>query len=701
MAYCGVNPQGYHGINFGSFVPKPSFKVRQLAASSSKVDPTIGDREDYCFIRQHRGRRFPGCSLPEIKVKRLFNKPKKKHSRSHTFGGASSEKLRFPAILPTATEANTSHGVPRRGDQWMGEDVHDRERRVVRNGEPWWNWLRKNQDHEQEKKHHTHKQTLPRIENLPAQSSDGRNGPKPKAKHVQHNLRQKLPPLLGYRDDNGNLVFSEAENSINTRALGNRYMYDSRNVFLNRRYYYSYSRDGIRPCRPEAKVSNACLFDLSNLQPTNPDYASHQEAMISSMHNELQAVTGILPVHGLHTKNTGGSNLGAKVKQSLNREHERNAKKWRRQPVVINIDSSYAESELEEEEEEATTAAPIPQHPKGLNQNHLRALAILQELINILNSTEFVPGSVYGSKESSSVSEIPTLSQINLGDFFQKPESVIKQYDRFKKITNNTHHPHYYDDTSAEQAETEHKESHRNTKKPCIEEKNRFGLTQLLAVHRLQTESNKNLSGTDLDNAAAKLTDCTYGNKRLNKTNSTLESYENQSDARHVNFKDIISKDGGQAKGDHNQYPGLAKLLAIQQLQAFDENLSSNEVSDKSINVSEPTQSDEMEVKPVLHRHVMQKSLSGKCDVQSQLVCVDLNDQYLQFSNDGLKKRLKRHQTSQKLVHNVSKLLLMEPAEKHQNPRPDLEISGERLKHLYNLGLFDSDQELSQLAVEG
>ena len=117
MAYCGVNPQGYHGINFGSFVPKPSFKVRQLAASSSRRDPTIGDREDYCFIRQHQGRRFPGCSLPEIKVKRLFNKPKKKHSRAHTFGGASSEKLRFPAIVPAVTEANTSHDAPRRGAQ--------------------------------------------------------------------------------------------------------------------------------------------------------------------------------------------------------------------------------------------------------------------------------------------------------------------------------------------------------------------------------------------------------------------------------------------------------------------------------------------------------------------------------------------------------------------------------------------------------
>ena len=323
---------------------------------------------------------------------------------------------------------------------------------MVRNGEPWWNWSRRNHDHEQEKKHHTHKQRLPRIENLPAQSSDGRNGPRLKAKRVQHNLRQKLPPLLGYRDDNGNLVFSEAENSVNTRALGNRYMYDSRNVFLNRRYYYSYSRDGIRPCRPEAKVSNACLFDLSNLQPTNPDYTSHQEAMISSMHDELQAVTGMLPVHGVHTRNIGGSNLGAKVKQSLNRDHERNAKKWRRQPVVINIDSSFAESELEEEEEEATTAAPVLQHHKRLNRNHLRALAILQELINILNSTEFVPGSVYGSKEASSVNEIPTLSQINLGDFFQKPESVIKQYDRFKKITSSTHHP-YCDDMSAEQAE--------------------------------------------------------------------------------------------------------------------------------------------------------------------------------------------------------------------------------------------------------
>ena len=181
---------------------------------------------------------------------------------------------------------------------------------------------------------------------------------------------------------------------------------------------------------------------------------------------------------------------------------------------------------------------------------------------------------------------------------------------------------------------------------------------------------------------------------------STLKSYESQLDTRHGNFKDSISKNGGQAKGGQDQYPELAQLLAIQQLQALNENLSSIEVSDNSINAFKPTQSDEMEIKPVLYHRFVQKSLSGKCDVRSQLVYVDLNDQFLQLFNDGLKKRIKRHPTSQKLAHNVSEVL-MEPAEKRQNPRPDLEISGKRLKHLYNLGLLNSDQKLSQLAVEG
>lgn len=709
MAYCGINPQGYHGINFGSFVPKPSFKVRQLAASSSKRDTTLGaaaDGEDYCFVRQHPGRRFLGCSLPEIKVKRLFNKPKKKHSRSHTFGGASSERLRFPAIIPTATEVNTDPDALRRGVQQIGEDRRDREeRRVVRNGEPWWKWSRRNHNHDQGK-HHTHtKQRLPRIENLPAQLDD-KTGPKEKRKHVQHNLRQKLPPLLGYRDDNGNLLFSETEKSINTRTLGNRYMYDSRNVFLNRKYYYSYSRDGIRPCRPETKVSSACLFDLSNLQPTNHNYASHQEAIISSMHDELQAVTGMHPANGLPTKNNISiSNLGAKVKQSLNRDHERAAKEWRRQPVVINIDSSCAESDLQDEkDEEATTAAHVSQHPKGLSHNHLRALAILQELINVLNSTEFVPGSDYSSKEASSISEIPTLSQINLGDFFQKPESVIKQYDCFKKLNSNAHHPHC-DDMSAEQVESDHKESHKKVKKSCFEEKDRFGLTQLLAVHRLQT-SNENLAGTDLDSAAAKLTARTYVSESiLDKSKSAFQSDGSRVDARQVYFKDNVSKNGEWAEGDQDQYPELSRLLAIQQLQALNENLSNTEgVPDESTryDISEPTDSDrEMEIQPVFH-HFTQRSLSNKCKVQSQLVCVDLNDQYFQFSKDGLyRKQPKRHPTSQKLLHNVSKLLLMEPVEKRQNPRPDLEISGEKLTHLYNLGLLDSDQELTKLAAKG
>ena len=674
MAYCGVNPQGYHGISFGSFVPKPSFKVRQLAASSSKRAAAIigdaADREDYCFVRQAR---LPGCSLPEIKVKRLFNKPKK-HHRSHTFDSASNKRLRFPTI-PTATVADTD--APRRGDR---EDGHYREKRVVQNGEPWWKWSRRNDDHQQVK-HHAYGQRLPRIENPPAQH--GKDGWKQKAKlkHVQHNLRQKLPPLIGYRDGDGNLVYSEANNSVNMSTLGNKYVYTvSRNVFMNRRYYYSYSRDRIRPCRSEAKVSNACLYDLSNLQPTDPDYASHQQAMISSMHNEPEAVTGIFPANGLHMKNLNPS-LGAKVKQSLNRDRERIEKEKRRQPVVINIDSSYAELQ-ELQAEELSTAVPVTvPHLKGLNQNHLRALAILQELINILNSTEFVPGSE-NAKEASSISEIPTLSQINLGDFFQKPESVIKQYDRFKKLTSNKHHQH--NGMSAEQDESDHNESDINNVQ--FEQKDRFGLTQLLAVHRLQT-SNENLSDTDLDNAAAKLNARAYDNEtkilqNLNKTKSTSERHESQSDHMQDVDKDRL---------------GLAQLLAIQQFQALNEtNTDHKGEADKSLEVSEPAYNSNV----AFHHHFKPKSVSENCDVQSQLVCVDLNDQYNQFSNDGLKKRIKRHPTSRKLVHNMSKLLL-EPAERRQNPRPDLEISGEKLKHLYNLGLLDNDQELSHLAVEG
>ena len=692
MAYCGINPQGYHGINFGSFVPKPSFKVRQLAASSSRRN--AADEVDYCFVRQHQDRRFPGCSLPEIKVERLFNKPKKKHSRSHTFGGASNERLRFPAIIPTATEANTDSDAPiarRREAQRIGEDRRDvEERRVVRNGEPWWKWSGRNHDDKQEKRHHTHtKQSLPHIENLATQS-DGKTGPKRRRKHVQHNLRQKLPPLVGYRDGNGNLLFSEAANSMNARTLGNRYMYDSRNVFLNRRYYYSYSRDGIRPFRQETKISNACLFDLSNLRPNNPDYASHQEAMITSMHDKLQAVTGMLPAHRLHTKNN--SNLGAKVKQSLNRDHERVTKKQRKQPVVINIDSSYAESDLQEEEDEGvTTAAPVSQPPNGLSHNHLRALAILQELINILNSTEFVPGSDYSSNEANSVNEIPTLSQINLGDFFQKPESFIKQYDHFKKFNSSIQHPHA-NDTSAEQDKSDHKESHKNVKNHSFRES---GLTQLLAVHRLQT-SNENLSDTDLDSIAAKLTARTFDSESVDKSKPASKS-----DGSQVDTGKNFNKTSEQAEGDQDQYPGLSQLLAIQQLQVLNENLSSTEVPYNSakLDMLAPTHSDhEMEIQC---HHFTQRSLSDKCDVQSQLVCVDLNDQYLQFSNSGVTKQISRRPTNRKMVHNVSKQLLIEPIKRRQNSRPDLEISGEKLRHLYDLGLLKSDQELTQLAVKG
>ena len=681
MEYYGVNPQGYHGINFGSFVPKPSFKVRQLAASSARRDATISttaDREDYGYIRQqqqHRDTsRLRGCSLPEIKVKRLLKEPKKKHSGAHTFGGASSEKMRFPVIVPTADTTNPNYDpTPRRGPQWMGGNEHDRERRVVRNGEPWWQWSKRHHDDDKRTgKNHSHKQRLPQIEDLSAQHRS-----REKAKHIQHNLRQKLPPLLGYRDDNGNLTFSEAENDVNMRALGNK---SSRNVFMNRRYYYSYSRDGIRPYRPEAKVSNAYLYDLSNLQPSNPDYAVHQEAMISAMHNELQAVTGVLPLQG-------GSTLGAKVKQSLNRSHERNAKKWKRQPVVINIDSSYADSELEEEEKEegGATTAPVTKHPKTLNQNHLKALAILQELINILNSAEFIPGSEYsGSNEASSVSEVPILSQISLGDFFQKPESVIKQYDRFKNITRSVHHP-LSDDTSAEQVKLEHKEKHKNSH---LEEKDRFGLTQLMAVHRLQTGSNENLSSMDLSNAAAKLTTRAYDSQNIDKIKISNESFKSRSNKRDESIP-----------GDNNQHPELTQLLAVQQFQALNGNLSSAEVPDESKNVPNFTDSDEIGVS---HHSFTQKSLSEKCDIQAQLVCVNLNDQFLQFSNGRPKKQfLKRHLSNRKSVHNVSKLLLTEPAEKQQNPRPDLVISGERLKHLYNLGLLNSDQELSQLAIRG
>lgn len=590
---CGINPQGYHGICFGSFLPKSPFRIRQQLAAERREVPA--GRED------HGSRRIPTCSLPEIKVKRLFNKTKKKkHIRSHTFGSASSDKLRLPAILPHTTE--------NLGGQ-AGDLSHHGDKRVIRNGHPWWKWYQDGRS--------PHCQQQPKVNDDGGVYVQASSRQTAAAKHVQHNLRANLPPLVGYRDDNGNLLYLELWDKNNKGLSPNYYSIQSSCRFLNRRYYYSQSRDGIRPILPGAKVtlSQACLYDLGDSVQHDPRFTSHQKAMLNSMYADLQAMPGFSSnggFTGAHLS-TLNSRVGAKLKQSLNLERDRqmktsqkvtfcdqesvdttNPKEKNIQPVVtINIDTC--------EDSEAQEQTAIVPQSKVMNPNNLRSLAILNTLIDILNSTQCGTDSKCKASLASQVQ--PVLNRIDLADFFQVPESAVKQYDRFKTICNSVHSSHH----GLSQSE-----------KPDKANRDEHGFAQLLATQQLQSP---------LDSLSAT-------NELAFTSKSTVQGRNSESEV----------------------YP--------------------------------------LQTKP--------KFFADSCSVEHELACIDLNDQYFQFSNGKLKpKTMKVTPTNRKLVHNLSKLLAVEPIGRQENPRPDLEVSGEQLKHLYELGLFEQDQELKEIAKEG
>lgn len=587
----GINPQGYFRINFGSFVPTPSFRVRQQLAATRRNAAAANGEDPNHFIRIPR----PGCSLPEIKVKKLLSTPRK-HSRSHTFDGASSnERPKFPMIpiAATGSKANARHSN------------HLEERRVVRNGEPWWKWSKKNREKRW--------RVRPHHAQCPAHDSNVQIQPRKKTvrRQVHHNLRQKLPPLVGYRDKDGKLLYSEVGNNANTRILNDRY---DRDIFLNRRFYYSRSRSGIQPCLPVAKMSNACLVDLSSIPSTEPEFVSHRQAMLSSMQQELQAVTGLqykggflgtqLPIPG------SSFNLGMKLKQSLNKK--KHFEEDKRALPVVNIDSSFFSESQSEVSNVPCTSRVSP--------NNVRAIAVLDELIDILEGTQYIRERRYeaDSQPKSRTKPEPTLSYIDLSELFQKSEEFVRWYDRFKKITNSSGRNYNYLNRSGEKNDVPESES------PDHEvNHDHLELSRLLAIQRLQA-SHSVLMGTD---------------------------HDRETDRHTSNHSEPSETDSGPSL-----QPG-----------------------------SEP-------------RSISQTHNSS--DVHGQMAHVDLNGQYLKYS-DGTLGRMKRRPSVRKLAHNVSKLLLVEPVERPPNPRPDLEINGERLKYLYDLGLLEEDQELRNLAVQG
>lgn len=604
---CGVNPHGYHGINFGGFVPKYSFKVKQQLAASKRG--VASDEEDV-----NRSKRRPGLSLPEIKVKRLMKESKKKkRSRSHTFDSASSERLRLPTIAQNGTTV-------RRGRGTDGGGGGGGEGRVVKNGEPWWKWTRKNQGREQ----------LPRFleDDVDTYGYDDRAVPLQKAMEREkfatsrHNLRQKLPPLVGYRDGKGNLLYSETCNNAAATYPRSHYSYHYgiRNyyamnsaAYLNRRYYYSRSRSGIRPRHSGAKVtvSQACLFAVggNRLQLDS----RHHEAVLDSMQEELQDVPGLHPTDGFLNAHMDSlnSNIGAKLKRSL-AENEKNLsrpvddssrdlkkshhKVDKRQAVEINMNGLPVNESQDHSRARCVKA--------GIKHRKQRAMAILDALIDIVNSTQFVQATTDDRSTRHGMNGAPGCSQtslnhVNVGDFFQRPEAEIRKYDRFKQLYNHVRQCH----------ESLHATNGTSELKGARKCADNVGLTQLLAIQRLQA-SFESISNDD---------------RNSNVTSAFTETYNNIEDKQ--------------------------KRL-------------------KSIQDRDPT----------------------------RLMYVDLNDQFLEFSKEGgLRRQRERSLANHKLVRNVS----VEAAERRRNSRPDLEVNGERLKHLYELGLFDGDQELREIAEEG
>ena len=602
---CGVNPHGYHGINFGGFVPKYSFKVKQQLAASKRG--VASDEEDV-----NQPKRRPGLSLPEIKVKRLMKESKKKKRfRSHTFDSASSERLRLPIIKQNSTTV--------RGGRCTDGGDGGGEGRVVKNGEPWWKWTRRNQGREQ----------LPCFleDDVDTYGYDDRAVPLRKAmereKLARHNLRQKLPPLVGYRDDKGNLLYSETCNNAAATYPRPHYSYHygirdyyamNSAAYLNRRYYYSQSRSGIRPRHPGAKVtvSQACLFAVGGNR-LQLDSRRH-EAVLDSMQEELQDVPGLHPTDGFLTAHMDSlnSNIGAKLKRSLaenekyssrpvndgskdlKKSHHRADK---RQAVEINM-NGLPMNESQDHSRASCVKAGIKHRKQG-------AMAILDALIDIVNSTQFVQATTDERSTRHEMNGPPvcnqtSLNHVNVGDFFQRPEAEIRKYDRLKQLYN--HAQQWHESLHVTNGTSELKEARR-----CAD--NNVALTQLLAIQRLQ----------------ASFESISNGDHNSNVTSAFTETYSNIEDKQ--------------------------KRL-------------------KSIQDRDPT----------------------------RLMYVDLNDQFLEFSKEGgLRRRRERSLANHKLVRNVS----VEAAERRRNSRPDLEVNGERLKHLYELGLFDGDQELREIAEEG
>ena len=597
---CGINPQGYHAINRGSFQPKYSFRVRQQMAAARREG---GDREDF-----HGSRRLPTFSLPEIKVKRLMDKTEiKKHLRSHTFDSASRNKLRLPPIPLGDITAAQSKDLSHRSDK-----------RVVKNGHPWWEWKQgERPPGSQRHLMHTDGSGVAPFSKQKAAA----------AKHGRHNLRQKLPLLVGYRDDSGNLVFSEMwDDGINPKDLRPIYNYPDKHSrgsrhLLNRRYYYSQSRDGIQPLLPTAKVtmSQACLYDLGGMQQCDPEFDSYREGMLNAMHEELHAMPSNNGFVGSHL-GTLTSRMGEKLKQSLNSERARQKKAPRMSEFLEEEIQSSDTSHAKEKKVQpvVTMSIDVPQNqekpktfPRPQVVNTSKALAILNELIDILNNTHYAQAGTAEHKHNPAnrASQVPTiLSHIDLADFFQKPESAVRQYDHFKKLSNSTTNSNYLESQSKTSGESSEEEE--------VKDQDPRGLTQLLAVQRLQS------------------------------INDTLFAKDSSRDPAVLSKTTIQEKCGDDVMGK---------------------------------GVDQATDS---------------------CSVEHQVMCIDLNDQYKQFSNGKL-KTMKRTPTSRKLVHSLSKLLTMEPVERQDNPRPDLEVSGEKMKHLYKLGLLERDEELKGIAEEG
>lgn len=681
---CGVNPQGYHSINFGGFVPKSSFRVKQQLATARQGTATGPDDTTKCL------RVSKSFTLPEIKVKKLFDKTKKRnHSRSHTCDGVTSEKRRLPSIPLRAAGSVVAHAER---DQSGHTNNYSREKRVVKNGDPWWKWPKRNDVDEQSGRKDNDSSAVMLTEQ------------KSVSRRLNHNLRQKLPPLVGYRDDNGKVYYSETRdnnfiNDNNMMGTTNHHRKES-DICVNRRYYYSKSRDGIRPRVPVAKLTmkHAYLFDLGSAscnQLTEKEFSAEREAILNSMHRRLQDIPGLSASNGFMGAhlNTLNSRTAARLKQSLIRwhseknmdeqpvtdgstkaehqEHTSSLPKLKNvHPTTVNIDGLGV---TESTQANATTAPGS----KYVNSKNLKELAILSELIEILNSAHYVEGSqkyVHASGVSQpAVANKSTVTQVNMGEFFQKPESEIKRYDRFKSMFSEMSRAQQHGgnlDTITEEPEPQERESNG-------------GLNQLLAIQPLQKASIYNTSIS-----------C-HAKSSINKSTSRAPAYK--VDLSDVSVPRRVSKINSTADSCKPQCQLMCVDLNNQYLEFFKFHSTAK---DPKAN----TEKSELDIDCSL----LQQNLNtaGNFDVQQQpMMCVNLNEQFNEFSQGRLRRRKTRlsPKNRKKLEHHLFKQLqeVEGPAEKVFNPRADLEVCGASMKHLYDLGLFDKDQDLGNIAQEG